>query len=252
MIKNDWSPRPPRAESPSCGSSYSDDDYPIRWFRGPHEDAHNRARIASMSQNRMWDKKFVWPRDKGRGGGLSRLKNVCTGKGPDVFISKGKSHGPHRSEWSGWQRERTHGNPETLIDNRGHTFLREPILQPRWAHRDPDKHYDFKSRTHRSPRPDHWQDVERDPRDNRRPLYTKFGNGREWVADELCGGLGELYNRGLAPNPLKMIHLGDRWFGFRGVNNCEICLGNDWEYMAQRRQMEWERRERERRAQDFI
>ena len=85
------------------------------------------------------------------------------------------------------KRERTHGNPETLIDNRGHTFLREPILQPCWAHRDPDKHYDFKSRTHRSPRPDHWQDVERDPRDNHRPLYTKFGNGREWVADELCG-----------------------------------------------------------------
>ena len=43
---------------------------------------------------------FVWPKDKQRSFG-GRLKDVFTGKGPDIFINRRGDPGPSRGEWSG-------------------------------------------------------------------------------------------------------------------------------------------------------
>jgi hypothetical protein len=228
MVRNDWNPRPLRPLSPLEGDSEdgTEDGWERRFWDEHRRDTHNGDRQHVMSRDRHQKKEFVWPRDKGSPGRWNRFKDVCKGKGPDVFVRNQGSRGPHRSEWSGWQEERhlpCHPNVETLIDNRGFPFQRQEILQHWWAHRSPDKPYDFQSRKHRSPRHNHWQDVERD-RHNNEEIYTMRADGRKWVSEDVDGGL---YNHRRGPDPFRIHHMHDPGFFLAGARQCDSC----WAHM---------------------
>lgn len=225
MVRNDWNPRPPRPSSPLSGDTEdgTEDGWERRFWDGHRRDARTGDRQRSKSRGRNPKKEFVWPRDKGPPGRWNRFKDVCKGKGPDVFVRNQGSRGPHRSEWSGWQEERhlpCHPSVETLIDNRGFPFRRHEILQPWWAHRSPDMPYDFQSRKHRSPRLNHWQDVERD-RYKDDEVYIRYADGDRWVNEEFDGGL---YNHRHGPDPFRLYHRYEPQFMLVGVRRCPRCL----------------------------
>ena len=70
-----------------------------------------------------WNSKWVWPRDKGNGGRWSRLKDVCSGKGPDIFVTSQRSRGPYRIEWSNWSIQQLQNGgcySGSVLDNLGY------------------------------------------------------------------------------------------------------------------------------------
>ena len=123
-----------------------------------------------------WGSKWVWPRDRGNGGRWSRLKDVCRGKGPDIFVTSQRSRGPCRIVWSNWSSQQTLNGGCYLgsaLDNPGclcgdHHQLDVPF----WARRAPEQVYDFRSRRYCKPRYENWRHVGRDPQSHRKPIYS--------------------------------------------------------------------------------
>ena len=122
-----------------------------------------------------WDSNWVWPRDRGNGGRWSRLKDVCRGKGPDIFVTSQRSHGPCRMEWSNWggQQIRNGGfYSGPVLDNLCYRCGNHQLYVPFWALRSPEQAYDFTSRRYCKPGYKHWRYVGRDLQNHRQPLYS--------------------------------------------------------------------------------
>lgn len=128
-------------------------------IHGPIPPRHPRKRAGQM----------VWPRDK-KLTSWGRLKDVFTGKGPDIWCSRRGSLGPHRPVWSNW---RSRGNdPLPHWDNLGYLYTNEEPRQPWFGAGRPDNvKYDFKKRRYRIPDPQAWSDVKYDR--NNRPIYYR-------------------------------------------------------------------------------
>ena len=118
--------------------------------------------------------RLVWPRDKNQGT-WARLKDIFSGKGPDIWLSKDELGGPTRPVWSGWKSPEAHmGNPNVPYwDNLGYAYRRDNIKQPvRGAERAPGVKYDFRTRRYKYPDINTWTDVKHSRRDNR-TLYHR-------------------------------------------------------------------------------
>ena len=122
-----------------------------------------------------WNNKWVWPRDKGNVGRWSRLKDVCSGKGPDIFVTSQRSRGPYRTEWSNCSSQALRNGgcySASMLDNLGYRCGNHDQLDaPVWARRSPEQAYDFKSRRYCKPLYEHWQHVGRDIQAHRKPIY---------------------------------------------------------------------------------
>lgn len=121
---------------------------------------------------------LVWPRDRK---GMSiwswgRVKDVVTGKGPDIWATRRGSLGPHRPIWSGW-----HDAP--WADNLGYLYRNEHPAPP-WpgAYRPDDVKYDFKTRSYRHPDHRTWTDAKRSD-DRNEVMYHRNMLGTEFVHD---------------------------------------------------------------------
>ncbi|PSN66979.1 hypothetical protein BS50DRAFT_379721 [Corynespora cassiicola Philippines] len=95
---------------------------------------------------------FVWPKDGKNGSTWGRLKDIMTGKGPDIHlaISPDKEdlvyHRPRRARWA------RHTNLEPIIDH---------ALRPRKGIREKraGRVYDFRTRRYVHPYPGMWTDA---------------------------------------------------------------------------------------------
>lgn len=134
--------------------------------------AQQRPRQKTSGRNSKW----VWPRDKGNGGRWSRLKDVCSGRGPDIFVTSQRKRGPYRIEWSHWSTQRLQNGgwyPGSVLDNLGYRCGSHHQLDaPFWARRSPEQAYDFESRKYCKPRYEHWRHVGRDLQIHRKPIYS--------------------------------------------------------------------------------
>lgn len=116
---------------------------------------------------------FVWPRDKPQRSILDRWKDVLTSKGPDVWVTRRGSDGPHRPVWSGWRGQ--------AWDNLGYNNVVEPNGpdQPLASGRDPRAKFNFKTRRFERVRPGMWTDVKY-CQQHRKPIYHR---GLSWEDD---------------------------------------------------------------------
>ena len=128
----------------------------------------------------------VWPRDK-KNSTWGRWKDIFTGKGPDIWVSKRSSDGPHKPVWSGWKRGPTNG----WWDNLGYRYMkRNETYPPSWARRPVDERYDFQARKYRDcHRPDIRSDVKWSNGKRPVPLYwsDRFGNEYRNINVEVPG-----------------------------------------------------------------
>lgn len=99
---------------------------------------------------------LIWPRDPQPGKRAKwsfgqRLKDVLTGKGPDIFIGRidGPTLKPSTARWSRWTD--IHGGPEA------NDLERPPLFK--WCDRG-NKRYDFRTRTYKVPDVNTWSKVE--------------------------------------------------------------------------------------------
>ena len=80
----------------------------------------------------------------------SRLKDVCRGKGPNIFVTSQHSRGPYRIEWSRWSSQQLQNGgcySGSVLDNLGYPCENHHQLDaPFWARRSPEQGYDFKAR----------------------------------------------------------------------------------------------------------
>ncbi|KAI4144761.1 MAG: hypothetical protein L6R39_004045 [Caloplaca ligustica] len=128
---------------------------------------------------------IVWPRDKKQGGAHTarRWRDIFTSKGPDMWVGKQGDIGPTRPEWSGWDIG-PKGHPQ--FDNLGYWDERDKKKPPwRYAHRDEQKRYNFRSRKYEEPDHNTWTDVKWDRR-GRRALYWRLLNGSHFIDPELA------------------------------------------------------------------
>lgn len=109
---------------------------------------------------------FVWPRDKPHSSILGRWKDVLSGKGPDVWVTRRGSDGPHRPVWSGWR------GPGW--DNLGYKYVDGPDGpdQPLARGRDKTKKFNFRTRKFEHLSPEMWTDVKY-CRQHRKPIWTR-------------------------------------------------------------------------------
>lgn len=168
-----------------------------RW--GPRQRAHTWRH----------DKKrqVVWPRDKKQKGAhsWSRWKDVLTGKGPDMWIARRDSYGPHRPVWSGWQSPRW---PGRIWDNLGYRYRRDNELEPLpWAKRPGWEKYDFKARKYQRPQPGTWSDVKWN-KNARYALYWQNRYGDQFVNPDVDHGL---FNAGVTRNPFEYDPFSPYW-----------------------------------------
>lgn len=140
--------------------------YPKQTWRRPGEYREGVGWIQDAHKRRV--KKphyhFIWPKDGKNGSKMGRLRDIATGRGPDmhVTISADKmDYMANRQNRSRWARH-------TNLDDRGPDGILSyelPWVRPHRRHR-PDLRYDFGTRTYR--RADHsmmtdarWYDVPR-------------------------------------------------------------------------------------------
>lgn len=125
---------------------------------------------------------MVWPRDKNGStmGSWSRLKDIFTCKGPDIWCTRRGSLGPERPVWSNWRSREPVHNP---WDNLGYYYEnKEDGIHWFGAGRPDNVRYDFKEREYRVPDPNMWSDAKYD-RDNKLMYYRTGLLGREIVHD---------------------------------------------------------------------
>ena len=142
----------------------------LRGIHGPIPPRHTRERAGQM----------VWPRDKKRNS-WGRLRDILTGKGPDIWCTRQGSLAPHRPIWSNWRAQRN--DPLHAWDNLGYLYENDEG-GPHWfgAERPNNVKYDFKKRRYRVPDGEAWSDVKYDR--NNRSIYYRTGLlGRHIVQD---------------------------------------------------------------------
>lgn len=157
------------------------------------------------------NRKIVWPKDKKQKGAhsWSRWKDMLTGKGPDMWISRRDSFGPHRPIWSGWKSP--YWMPR-IWDNLGYPYRRDNELEPLpWAKRPAWEKYDFRARKYQRPREGTWSDVKWNA-DARFPLYWQNRHGKQVVDPDFDDGW---FNLGLAPNPFEWKSHSPIWAWYR-------------------------------------
>ena len=127
---------------------------------------------------------FVWPRDKNNSTiwSWSRLKDVVTGKGPDIWCSRRGSLGPHRPVWSNWRSSIDNPFPSQDWDNLGYLYKNGQDA-PTWffAGRPNDVRYDFKKRKYCLPDHKSWSDAKYNRHNEL--MYHRTALGREKVED---------------------------------------------------------------------
>ena len=117
---------------------------------------------------------MVWPRDKNGStmGTWSRLKDVFTGKGPDIWCTRRGSLGPQRPVWSNW---RDH-EPYSIWDNLGYYYENnEDGIHFFRAGRPNEVRYDFKKRKYVVPDNSAWSDAKYDKHNEN--IYYRTANG---------------------------------------------------------------------------
>lgn len=128
----------------------------IDTIHGPIPPRHPRKRAGQM----------VWPRDQNSStmGTWSRLKDVFTGKGPDIWCTRRGSLGPNRPVWSNWRSRDPYPPP---WDNLGY-YYDDKGDRPAWlyAGRPDDVRYDFRTRRYRVPDDQVWSDAKYDRNNN--------------------------------------------------------------------------------------
>ena len=162
---------------------------------------------ARYEERPKWDPKkgkkpqMVWPRDKKQKGAHTwgRLTDIFTGKGPDIWIGRQYSSGPHRPVWSGWKTPGYYPEGKLVWDNLGYPYRKyDTVLPPSWARRGKDEKYDFRSRTYRRPRAGVWSDVKWSNFEPHMALYHRDRDGFAVVEPEFDSGW---FNLGLSRNP---------------------------------------------------
>ena len=144
-------------------------------IHGPIPPRHPRKRAGQM----------VWPRDK-KLTSWGRLKDVFTGKGPDIWCSRRGSLGPHRPVWSNWRTRENH--PPSEWDNLGYLYANEEGGHHWFGAERPDNvSYDFKKRRYRVRDERGWSDVKYDRKN--RPIYYRNTFGRESWDDDYTNPL---------------------------------------------------------------
>ncbi|KAL8912735.1 MAG: hypothetical protein Q9171_002274 [Xanthocarpia ochracea] len=132
-----------------------------------------RAPRRPPKSNLECKRQFVWPRDKKQKGAHTwdRLRDVLSGKGPDMWAGKQGDDGPNRNAWTHWG----YGPNGLLFDNLGYHDQRDggvlngPNHFPGLGRRPLNQKYDFRTRRYKIPRPGDWSDVKWDQR------------GRDWL-----------------------------------------------------------------------
>ena len=136
-------------------------------------------------------RQMVWPRDKKQKGAHTwgRLTDIFTGKGPDIWIGRQYSNGPHRPVWSGWKTPGRYPEDTLVWDNLGYQYRKDNTVRPpTWARRSKDEKYDFRSRTYRRPRAGVWSDVKWSNFKPHMALYHRDRNGFAVVEPEYDDG----------------------------------------------------------------
>jgi len=158
----------------------------------------------SPNREKKW--KIVWPRDQnprdGPWGNWDRIKDLTTGKGPDIWIEEMCGNGPHHPLWTGWK---TAGYQHPADTRARWTNLRCDFRQDfEWlspikaARREDGKKYDHRTRRYRTPQPGMWSDVVWSDTKGDVPWYFRDETGREWVDPRVDGGY---FNAGWGHNP---------------------------------------------------
>ena len=148
-----------------------------------------------------WKGQLVWPRDKKQKGvhSWSRIKDLLTNKGPDMWIGRQGEFGPDRTLWSGW-RDRTYPYMESW-DNLGYGQCMDEVLPLKQAYRPPYQRYDFRTRKYRNiEKPGNhrmWTDVKWSNTKPREALYHRDRFGREYVDPEFHDTFEHRYNVGV-------------------------------------------------------
>lgn len=158
----------------------------------------------SPNQDKKW--KLVWPRDQnprhGRWGNWDRIKDLATGKGPDIWIEDIHGNGPHHPLWTGWKTAGYQHPADTRArwTNLGCEFRQDcEWLSPiKAARREDGKKYDHRTRRYRTPQPGMWSDVVWSDIEDGGPWYFCDETGREWVDPRVDGGG---FNAGWGRNP---------------------------------------------------
>lgn len=139
---------------------------------------------ARTGKEKAWNRKIIWPRDKKQKSvhAWSRWKDLCTNKGPDMWISRRDSAGPHRPVWSGWNG--------TNSDNLGYVYQNDNHVPPlSWASRPNWQKYDFRKRKYCEPKAGAWSDVKWDAK-GREKLYYRDRYHVEHVSPAYNDGTG--------------------------------------------------------------
>lgn len=163
-----------------------------------------RRRQSSPNRDKKW--KLVWPRDQnprhGRWGNIDRIKDLATGKGPDIWIEDVDGNGPHHPLWTGWKTAGYQHPADTRArwTNLGFDFRQDfEWLSPiKAARREDGKKYDHRTRRYRTPQPGMWSDVVWSDVKGSGPLYFRDETGREWVDPRVDRGH---FNAGWGRNP---------------------------------------------------
>lgn len=194
---------------PGCGRVYPNSYSPDDDFEDDHHLADyvaplSRSHARSQARDKKW--KLVWPRDQnprhGNWGPWDRIKDLATGKGPDIWIEELHRNGPHHPSWTGWKTEGPQhpADPRPRWGNLGIDFRDdEHVSLIKSARREDGKRYDHLTRSYRMPQPYTWSDVVWDDVESDIPLYTRDGYGSAWVNPKVPRG--RAYNLGTGPNP---------------------------------------------------
>ena len=136
----------------------------IYGLHGPEPPRHPRKRGSQ----------FVWPRDKPHSSIFGRWKELLSDKGPDIWVTRRGSDGPHRPVWSGWRTPHPQIPGEPYWDNLGYKYVDEPNGPdlPLARGRSPDKKYNFRTRKYEYPDIHTWTDVKYCDQ-HRIPIYQR-------------------------------------------------------------------------------
>lgn len=154
---------------------------------------------------------IVWPRDKKQKGAHTwdRLTDIFTGKGPDIWIGRKYSTGPHRPVWSGWETPWIHPEDDLVWGNLGYPYRNVDTVRPAaGAHRGKEEKYDFRSRKYMKPRAGVWSDVKWSNQKPHVPLYHRDRDGYAVVEPEFDEGR---FNSGSSRNPFAFNERTPEW-----------------------------------------
>ena len=137
------------------------------------------AHRGKLNKNGRGNFQFVWPRDKGEQNSprtsWRRWKDVFTGKGPGIWITREGDLTPHRPLWSNWVDAALDGKG---FDNLGYRDNRDEFREPIPHHIK----YDFRTRKYRPFHMNMLSDVKWERgRHPIVPLYTRDAIGVEEV-----------------------------------------------------------------------